>query len=199
MRQSERLLDEAAMQDELPLLLAMPGNLLTIGGLAGPAADVAAGLVGIRLLPCELSRIDIRGWRPPRPIGVHVLLVAFSAELKLRNSCRAPEVLPPPAAVLLLLLCVPAADRPTAGFTAATAAGAGSAATLLVLLELLMLAKLLGSLDFPWMRPFAEAWFSSWMYLFDLPWSPAAAGAEGAAACGTAATAAGDGGCGLGT
>jgi hypothetical protein len=152
----------------------------------------------MRLLPCELSRIDVRE-RFTRLIGV--VLGAFAAVLVLRSSCGTPEVLPPPVVVLLLLLCVPAAERPTAGFTAATAAGAGSAATLLVLLELLMLPELLGSLDFPWNgpRPFADAWFSSWMYLFDLPWSAATADAVAASGCGTAATAAGGGGCGLGT
>jgi hypothetical protein len=94
------------MQEELPLLLVRPGNLLTIGGLASPGAGgTAAGLVGMRLLLGELSRIDAR----ERLTRTGVLLAAFPAELVLRCSCGTPGMLPPPVLVLLLL-CVPVAE-----------------------------------------------------------------------------------------
>jgi hypothetical protein len=89
------------MQDELPLLLtpAMPGNLLTTGGLGGPAVGAAAGLVGMRLPPGELSKIDVLE-RLTRAMGV--VLAASPVALELCSSCGMLELLVP-ALVLLFL------------------------------------------------------------------------------------------------
>lgn len=86
------------MQEALPLLLmpALPGSLLTTGGLGGPVVAAAAGLVGMRLPPGELSRIDALE-RLPRAIGV-----VLAASPALCSSCGTLELLLPAPMLVFL-------------------------------------------------------------------------------------------------